>query len=47
MTNDKAPFEETPQRRPWSTPKLRTMRAGSAEAGPNPNAPEGPIARGS
>lgn len=34
-------------RRPWITPDLRTMRAGSAEEGPNPNVPEGPIAFGS
>lgn len=34
-------------RRPWIAPELRTMRAGSAEAGPNPVAPEGAFALGS
>ena len=34
-------------RRPWLVPELRTMRAGSAEAGANPNAPEGPFGQGS
>ncbi len=27
--------------RPWIAPELRTMQAGSAEAGPNPVSPEG------
>jgi hypothetical protein len=34
-------------RQPWVAPELRTLVAGSAEAGPNPNAPEGAFARGS
>ncbi len=34
-------------RRPWIAPELRTMRAGSAEGGPNPLNPEGFIAVGS
>lgn len=33
-------------RRPWIAPELRTMQAGSAEAGPNPIVPEGIIALG-
>lgn len=37
----------TVNRRPWIAPELRTMRAGSAEAGPNPIAPEGAFAIGS
>lgn len=34
-------------RRAWISPELRTMRAGSAEGGPNPIAPEGAFAVGS
>ncbi len=33
-------------RRPWIAPELRTMRAGSAEAGANPAFPEGMFATG-
>lgn len=32
------------ERRPWIAPELRTMQAGSAEAGPNPINPEGVFA---
>lgn len=33
--------------RPWISPELRRMHAGSAEAGANPVNPEGPFAKGS
>lgn len=34
-------------KRPWTAPELRTMHAGSAEAGPTPISPEGIFALGS
>lgn len=38
------PATKAASRRPWISPELRTMRAGSAEAGPNPVDPEGVFA---
>lgn len=35
------------KRAPWIKPRLTCIVAGSAEAGPNPNAPEGQFAFGS
>lgn len=45
-TNDQT-ANQAATRRPWISPELRTMRAGSAEAGPNPVNPEGAFAVGS
>lgn len=36
-----------PARKLWETPRVRRLDAGSAEAGPNPNTPEGAFAFGS
>lgn len=44
---DRAGPAPSNERRAWVRPELRTMHAGSAEAGPNPNVPEGPFAKGS
>lgn len=51
MNIDQTPAEindtTTDARKPWVAPVVRTMRAGDAEAGANPVAPEGPFADGS
>lgn len=52
MSDQQRSLDPRPQggdaaRRPWIAPELRTMRAGSAEAGPNPVSPEGVFAIGS
>lgn len=47
MTKPKNEASTVTSPRPWVSPEVRTLRAGSAEAGANPNFPEGGIARGS
>lgn len=47
MKRQTDPKSPAPGLRPWLKPELRVMRAGSAEAGPNPVAPEGAFAFGS
>jgi hypothetical protein len=52
MTNQQRPIKPVRParagagRRIWQTPRLYLLKAGSAEAGANPVAPEGPFASG-
>lgn len=47
MTDHAQDSPAAAERRRWTTPEVRTLQAGSAEAGPNPNIGEGAFARGS